>query len=194
MNRIDKNIDHRAIIKRLKSDQEEALQLLFDLYADDIYSIAYSVLKDTLESEDIVQDVFIRLWNVRLQLDENGNIWSFMYVVAKRLSLNKLRDLQAKVRDCAVLIETDLVQESCDIHTHLQEILDLEYEVLEKLPDQQKKVYILSRMEGLTHKEIARRLNIAPNTVKNHIIQALKTFKKQFHKFGYPFFLLLFIF
>lgn len=195
MNCKDKHINHGALIKQLKNGQEVALKQLFDLYSDDIYGIAYSILKDSLESEDVVQEVFIRLWNTRLQLDETGNIWSYLYVVTKRLSLNKLRDAHAKIKDRVASISNDFIQDSsCDANVHIHEILALEYEVLKKLPDQQKKAYLLSRVDGLTHKQIAHQMNIAPNTVKNHIIQALKTFKKHFQKFGYPLFLFFFNF
>ncbi len=187
---MNKDLQHHIVIGQLKSGQEAALKLLFDRYSDDVYSIAYSVLKDPFESEDVVQEVFIKVWNARFQLDETGNIWSFIYIITKRLALNKLRDLKAQIKNQVVLFETNFAQiGSSDNNTLVQEILALEHEVLEKLPEQQRKVYVLSRVEGLTYKEIAGQMNIAPNTVKNHIIQALKTFKKHFQRFGYPLFL-----
>ncbi len=187
---MNKDLQHHIVIGQLKSGQEAALKLLFDRYSDDVYSIAYSVLKDPFESEDVVQEVFIKVWNARFQLDETGNIWSFIYIITKRLALNKLRDLKVQIKNQVVLFETNFAQiGSSDNNTLVQEILALEHEVLEKLPEQQRKVYVLSRVEGLTYKEIAGQMNIAPNTVKNHIIQALKTFKKHFQRFGYPLFL-----
>src|SRR5690606_32420351 len=151
----------------------------------------YRVLKDPFESEEIVQDVFIKVWNARFQLDEWSNIWTFIYVVAKRSSLNRLRDLKVQLKKQAALAQTAFEQSrSCDHNALVHEILALEHEVLRKLPEQQKTAYLLSRSEGLTHKEIAQQMNIAPNTVKNHIVQALKTFRKHFQRFGYPLLLL----
>lgn len=182
-----KDIGHSTIVSALKVGQEAALRQLFDLYADAVYGIAYSVLKDSFESEEVVQEVFIRVWNSRDRLDEDGNIWAFVYVVAKRLSLNRLRDLRGKIKNQVALPEVDLVHTTgCDHPILVGEILALEHEVLEKLPEQQKTAYLLSRLEGLTYKEIASQMDIAPNTVKNHIIQALKTFRKHFQRFGYP--------
>lgn len=184
---MDKNVKHAILIRALKGGQETALRQLFDLYADDIYHVAYSVLKDPFESEDIVQEVLIKVWNSRFQLDETGNIWSFVYVVVKRLSLNRLRDLHMMTKKQVALPDTDFASAlEADNGTLVQEILTLENEVLEKLPEQQKMAYLLSRSEGLTYKEIAGQMDIAPNTVKNHIIQALKTFREHFQRFGYP--------
>lgn len=186
---------HINLIRALKDGKEDALQQLFERYSNDVYNIAYTVLKDSFESEDVVQEVFIRVWNARPRLDETANLWSFLYVITKRISLNKLRDARAKTIEHISMLEfvfSDV--KKCDDDTIAKEILALEYEVLRKLPDQQKKVYLLSRVEGLTYKEIADQMNIAPNTVKNHIIQALKTFKRYFQRFGYPLFLIFFIF
>lgn len=186
---------HINLIRALKDGQEEALQQLFDRYSNDVYNIAYTVLKDSFESEDVVQEVFIRVWNARSRLDETANLWSFLYVITKRISLNKLRDAKTKALGHISMLEFSFSEvKKCDDDTITKEILALEYEVLEKLPDQQKKVYLLSRVEGLTYKEIADQMNIAPNTVKNHIIQALKTFKRYFQRFGYPFLFIFFIF
>ena len=193
MIRIHQDIEHAIVIGALKRGEEAALKQLFDLYSDAVYNIAYGVLKDPFESEEIVQDAFIKVWNARTELDESGNIWTFIYVVAKRLSLNRLRDLQVQLKKRAALAQAELERSGSGDHsTLIHEILALENEVLNKLPEQQKTAYLLSRLEGLNHREIAQQMDIAPNTVKNHIVQALKVFRKHFQRFGYPLFLLFF--
>jgi RNA polymerase sigma-70 factor (family 1) len=188
----NKNETDISLIIALIDGREDALQQLFDRYANDVYRIAYAVLKDSFESEDVVQEVFIKLWNARLRLDETGSIWSFIYVIARRVSLNKLRESRFKIAEQVFTLEADFSKDS-DEDTIRKEILALENEVIKKLPGQQRTAYLLSRVEGLTYKEIADQMNIAPNTVKNHIIQALRTFKKYFRRFGYPLFLLFLI-
>lgn len=194
MTYIEDKIAYSLIIRALKDDQEKALRQLFDRYSNSVYRIAYSVLKDSLESEDVVQEVFIKVWDARHRLDETGNIWSFIYVVTKRLSLNKLRESRFRADEHIFVIEADFPRSAeSDGDTISKEIHALEYEVIKKLPSQQRTAYLLSRVEGLTYKEIAEQMDIAPNTVKNHIVQALKTFKKYFRHFGYPLFLFFLI-
>lgn len=190
---MDHTLCHSTVIAQLKNSQEFALKILFDSYADDIFGVAFSVLKDSQESEDVVQEVFIRLWNTRSRLDENGNIWSLLYVMTKRMSLNRLRDMQ-RLGECQIT-STNIVHlksDNSDSKVHVGEINNLENEVLNMLPEQQKRAYLMSRTEGLTHKEIAHLMNVSPHTVKNHIVQALKTLKRYFQKFGYPLLVILF--
>src|SRR5690606_21810953 len=93
--------------------------------------------------------------------------------------------LQVQLKKQAASAQAELGEtENCGQGTLIHEILALENEVLKKLPAQQKTAYLLSRLEGLNHREIAQQMNIAPNTVKNHIVQALKTFRKHFQRFA----------
>lgn len=192
---MDHTLCHSTVIAQLKNNQEVALKILFDSYADDIYGVAFSVLKDSQESEDVVQEVYIRLWNSRSRLDENGNIWSLLYVMTKRMSLNRLRDMQRLgERQITPINIVHLKSDNSDSNIHVGEINNLENEVLNMLPEQQKRAYLMSRTEGLTHKEIAHLMNVSPHTVKNHIVQALKTLKRYFQKFGYPLLVIFFNF
>lgn len=191
----NQNIDHSTLIRFLKDSQEQALCQLFDLYSDKIYSLSYRVLKDQYESEDLVQEVFVKLWETRFKLDDTGNIWSYLYVIAKRLALNKLRDKHLMRKGSILAEDCHLANaDRSDEKMLIKEMIMLEHLVLENLPAQQKMAYLLSRTEGLTHKEIADRMNVAPNTVKNHMVQALKTFRKYFQKFGYPTYLFFLFF
>lgn len=174
------------ITRELKLDRQLALKALFDCYAVDIYRVAFRILKDQYDSEDIVQEVFIKVWSVRHTLDENGNIWSFLYVITKRLALNKLRDkVLLDSIDLSKEVTHLISSKTADSFTYVSEISDLEKHIINRLPKQQQQVYLLSREEGLTYKEIAERLNISQNTVRNHIVQSLKFFKRTFQKYGY---------
>lgn len=178
-----------SIIQELKADRESGLRSLYDEYAQSVYNIAYNVLKDQFESEDVVQEVFIKVWKARYDLDDNSNIWTFIFVISTRLSLNRLRNLKQKLKEeRAIILHNTRVEVYCQ-NLDISELNQLEKVILNQLPGQQQKVYLLSRKEGKTYKEIAKLLNIAPNTVKNHLVQALKLFKKHLRKFGY-FFLL----
>ncbi len=175
------------VVLALKDSQEDALRYLFDTYSNAIYNVAYHVLKDDFESEDVVQEVFVKVWNARHNLDTSGNIWTFIYVATTRLALNKLRNLKFRIKEQHSMLSLGLILEKdCDYATEISEILNLEQQALQQLPEQQRKVYLMSRKDGLSYKEIAEELDISPNTVKNHIVQALKVFRKHFDKFGYP--------
>src|SRR5690606_19522322 len=163
---------------------------IYEDLSDSVYSLAIHFLKDTGWSEEIVQEVFLRLWVNREKLDEDGNMWLYLYVLTKRLCLNRLRDirrsnesieqLMMKIEKVSVSTQNEIF--SADLEQYVDKAIAL-------LPERQKVIFRLSRLEGLSHKEIADELGVSPNTVKNHIVEALKTLKKSLHKSDYLYFL-----
>ncbi|WP_158796241.1 RNA polymerase sigma factor [Pedobacter sp. L105] len=180
-------------IKELIAGNESAFTTIYDLYSEKVYRIAFRFLKDRAQSEEIVQETFISLWLSREKLDADGNIWLYLFVIAKRLSLNTLRQI-CKSTDLA----EKLFHSVAEGHNNTEEeifVRDLEQyaeRIIEKLPRQQKLVFKLSRVDGLSYKEIAEQHNISPNTVKNHMVEALKTLRSHLNAVDFVYLSLLF--
>jgi len=169
------------LIAQLKSSDELALKLIYDRYFEKVYQLSFRFLKDAAWSEEVVQDVFLSVWLHRHGLHEDGNLWVYLYVIAKRRCLNKLREVKKSDQLFNRLIE-NIEQLSISSHETEEWIWanDLEnfaQKAIAALPKQQQLVYKLSREEGLSHKEIAQKLNISPFTVRNHLGEALKNLK-----------------
>ncbi len=181
-----KTDENYNLILNLKLHDELALQAIYYKYAEQVYKFSFLLLKDTGWSEDVVQEVFVKLWNNRSNLDPEGNLWTYLFVLTKRASLNKLRDIKAFSSSFEQLWDNISRLSDCS-HEKLvvKELSDSLEGLLNELPDRQREVFKLSRYEGFTHQEIAKKLNISPNTVKNHMVQALKTVKKGFLWTGY---------
>jgi len=189
----NKLVDGNAIQQLIAGD-ESAFTAVYELYSEKVYRLAFRFLKDREQSEEIVQETFINLWLSREKLNADGNMWLYLYVISKRLSLNALR----QVGKSSSLVEKLLHQISELQNTTEEEVLahDLEHyaeKVIEKLPRQQQLVFKLSRIEGLSHKEIAEQLQISPNTVKNHMVEALKTLKYHLKYSDFLYLLIIFI-
>lgn len=172
-------IDSKCI-RQLIAGDESAFTLVYELYAEKVYRLAFRFLKDREQSEEIVQETFIKLWLNKEKLSAEGNLWLYIFVITKRLSINALRQI-CKSTDLTEKLLHEIKQQH---NTTEEDVLlrDLEQyadKVIATLPRQQKMVYMLSRDKGLSHKEIAEQLQISPNTVKNHIVEALKTLKAQ---------------
>lgn len=176
---MDNKLIDENTIRRLIAGDESVFTAVYELYSEKVYRLAYRFLKDKEQSEEIVQETFINFWLGREKLDPAGDLWLYLYVISKRLSLNALR----KIGRSSVLIEK-LLQQISDLQNNTEEFIithDLEQYIekaIDKLPHQQQLVFKLSRIEGLSHKEIAEKLQISPNTAKNHMVEALKTLKK----------------
>ncbi len=157
---------------------ESAFAFVYNLYAQKVYRLAFKFLKNQAHSEEIVQETFIKLWLTKGQLDPSGNIWLYLFVIAKRLSINSLREKNQSINIFQKLVEqTSEIQNFTEENILAHDLEDFAERVLKKLPKQQHQVFILSRKDGLTHKEIAEKLQISPNTVKNHMVAALKFLK-----------------
>jgi len=170
------------VIQQLIAGSETAFDVTYQAYSARVYRLAFGFLKDKEQSEEVVQECFISLWTSREKLNPEGNMWLYVYVIGKRLSLNALR----QVTQSRGLSEK-LINYFTEIDNHTEEDVlahDLEQfteKIISKLPKQQQLIFKLSRVEGLTHKEIAAQLQISPNTVKNHMVDALKTLRAQLH-------------
>ncbi|WP_428329402.1 RNA polymerase sigma factor [Mucilaginibacter sp.] len=189
----DKFIDSNSI-HELIAGNESVFTMIYELYSEKVYRLAFRFLKDKEQSEEIVQETFIKFWLSREKLDPEGNIWLYLFVIAKRLSLNALRQICKSTN-----LTEKLLHYMAEEHNITEEevfVRDLEQyadKIIDKLPRQQKLVFRLSRMEGLTYKEIAEQQNISPNTVKNHMIEALKTLRAHLKYADFIYITLLFL-
>lgn len=165
-------------ISQLMAGDESAFAAVYEWYGEKVYRLAFRFLKDQAYSEEIVQETFIKLWLTKDKLDPQRDLWLYLFVIAKRLSINTLRQHYQSANAFE-----QLAIRMAEIHNVTEEEIiahDLEQftqKILQKLPKQQQQIFKMSRLEGLTHKEIAERLRISPNTVKNHMVEALKTLK-----------------
>lgn len=167
------------LISLLITGDESTFRIIYEKYAEKVYSFALLFLKDTGWSEDVVQEVFVKLWNSKERLDPDKDLWNFLYVITKRISLNKLRDIKYYTSSFDQLW-TNISRSSDCSYTKLnvKELAEQLDVIIDQLPVRQREVFKLSRFEGLTHQQIAEELQISQNTVKNHMIQALKAIRR----------------
>lgn len=170
-----------------------AFQLIFHTYSPLIYSLAFKILKNREQSEEIVQETFLKAWIHRESLDESKDPWPFFYVIAKRLCFNELRSLKYDtLAQKEILLQ--MQSENAQSNLLMMDIQQLLKESVALLPSRQQQVWIMSREEGKSHKEIAEELGISPNTVKNCLVQSLKTLRNTFKRADYLYFFLFLLF
>ncbi|MFN0293662.1 RNA polymerase sigma factor [Pedobacter helvus] len=171
-------VDHSLDIKLLCSGDETAFSRVYEQFSGQVYRLAFRFLKSKELSEEIVQETFIKLWVNRSKLEVEGNLWLYLYVLAKRLCLNELRKVSHSEELFAkLLIDTKDASNQTEEEIVAADLEKFTTSLLNKLPSQQQIVFKLSRVDGLTHQQIANQLQISSNTVKNHMTAALKTIK-----------------
>lgn len=166
------------MLRLLKSGSEHAFAQVFDRYRPQIYRTARRFLKSSELAEEIVQEVFLKVWLKRETLDEVERLDAFLYTMARNLTYDALRKLSTET---VAKKQIALTAEESENNTYLA-LQEIQYsELLEQavaqLPPQQKQVFQMAKVEGLSHEAIAERLNISRLTVKTHMAKALQAIR-----------------
>ena len=177
--------DDKLLVAQLKNGNEKAFEKLYEKYSGGIYGFSLKLLKSTDFAEEVVQDVFLKVWNTRNDLDINLNFKSFIYTIAKNLSLNILK---RAANDLNLRDQLLYTQETFSTSTK-DNLLNKEYEnvkrnAINSLSSGRRRIFLMSREEGLSYEEIAKNLGISVNTVKTQMKTALKNIRKHLSKHG----------
>lgn len=175
------------IIQNLKIGDDNAMIMLYKLHWKSLYVSAYNILKDKEASEDIVQELFIKIWNKRAQLNITGSIHHYLLAATRYEVYRKIRE--SKRYEPIVDEMINQINSTADCNSLEYKELEVKVSsIIETLSPKCKAVYILSRNEQLSHKEIAGKLDISTKTVRNHLTRALHQLRISLHQ------LILFLF
>lgn len=177
--------NEKELFGRMAVGNQDAFTEIFEHYSPRIYSFVLKKTKSESMAEDVLQDVFMNLWSKREKLGEVENFESYIYMMAtnktydhlKKIATNtrKLEDLYARMKEIQV---GNAIDEMMD----LKEGQEMINEAVAQLPAQRKKIYLLSRQQGMSYDEIAEELNISRNTVSNQLVDALKFIREYVKK------------
>ncbi|MNK13840.1 ECF RNA polymerase sigma-E factor [compost metagenome] len=187
-------IESKHILERLKQGDRLAFDLVFKSYWDPLLIYLSKLVKDRTDAEDLLQNIFVNLWN-KAQSSEIQHLHTWLYGAARKSALfyhrtqGNQKKLIASILDYIQVEGFSLSEQQQG--KELQQIIDHE---IEQLPAKMKEVFILSRQEQLSYKEIAERLEISDQTVKKQISNALNILRNNLKKQGlYSLLLLLLI-
>ena len=162
------------LVKKLKNGDETSFRLLFDNYQNDLYRYVKSLVKIEAQAEEIVQDVFLKVWLRKHTLDPKLSFKSFIFTIARNLAFNFLKKA-ANDRELMnqVFYESQKSYRPSDINLTEAEYKNLGVRAVNSLPPRCQLVYKMSRDQGKTYEEISSELGISVNTVKNQMTKAL---------------------
>ncbi len=166
-------IDDTELMERLREGDDLALKLIYDKYWTHLYTSAYNMLHDQPACEDIIQDLFINLWNKREQIEIKASLKSYLFASVRYEVYRQVR--HGSVREEIFENIQDRLQTPSEYgNIEHRELLSFVNSIVNNLSEKCKVVYKLSREEQLSHKEIASKLSISPKTVENHLNKALR--------------------
>ncbi len=167
------------IVKDLRKGDKQALDEIYKFFYPKLYVFAKSFLKVEDDINDILQDVFVKLWLSREKIGKVETFNSYLFTIAKNVIVSYFREkskdqkFEARVKEILVSAENEYNDELeyKDLKQNLESIID-------QLPDKRKQIFKLSREEGLSNKEIAEKLDISVKTVEDHMRHALRFIRK----------------
>ncbi|WP_268224481.1 RNA polymerase sigma factor [Sinomicrobium oceani] len=184
--------DNDTLISLLKQGDEKAYEYLMNRYYRRLCIYADSLVNDPLAAEDIVQNVFIRLWKKRDFLTVRISLKSFLYksvyneyIDQYRKNVALLNVEKRYIEHLNTLVESENTERN-------EKLLKQVFDIIEQLPPKCREIFMLSKKSGLTHIEISEYLGISVNTVENQIGKAFKILRKNLTKGFYTLFLLMY--
>lgn len=174
-----KEQDRRAV-EQLKEGSKAAFHHLFDTYGPKIFAFAMSHLRNEAEAEELLQEVFLKLWEVRENLDSSKNIKSFLF----KICINLIYDFIRKKNLSKAYVDYSVHNPSFSCNNTWQEVIyhDMINHLqclVAHMPEQRQRIFRLSKEEGLSVEDIALKLNLSPRTVENHLYRAVSFLKEK---------------
>lgn len=184
--------DESALIADLRNGSDKAFSALFDLYGKRLFAFCMLYCKHREQSQDIVQDVFLALWNKRREIREGtDSIYSLLFVMAKNELVNAYRmQLNSAGYEQYVYYCNERTQNEGLAYMEFEEFERLLNRMIDKLPATQREVVRLSKFEGLKVRDISEQLKLSEQTVKNQLSLGMKQLRKRFGILKLVFYLL----
>ena len=176
-------MDEHQLIEMLREGDPLSFEILFQQYYARFYNFVHNLIKDSHNAEDIVQNVFMKVWINRKNLHPDQSIHNYIYVLTKHEVLNHIRDRKAYTQ-IERLVMSDQPS-SLAVNDETFQIRDLDSRIrtfIASMPEQRRKVFMLSRYKGMGNKAIADMLGLSVRTVDRHINMVLTSLKKEFLK------------
>ena len=172
------NLKDKELVLLLKKGKVRAFDALFQRYCSKLYSFVLSYTGTIEEAEDITQEVFFRVWQNRVNLDPDLSFNAYIIVVARNLVFNLFRKRLQNSKYVSYSKQRSSPINQTEEYIIFSELQHHSQLCVEKLPSRCKQIFMLSRQQGLSIKEIARKLDVSPSTVENQINKALKMIRK----------------
>lgn len=175
-------ISESELILQLQNGETRAFEALFHLYKKRVKGFVHKMLPPNIPSDEIVTEVFIKVWLKRNTIDTTKNFSSFLFVIARNQVLDELKAaVNQKIIYCEMARMESFALQNTDDENDAESLELKLQQAVEKMPCRRKQIFSLSRFEGLTYRQIAEKLEITENTVDTQIRKSLLFLRKEFN-------------
>ncbi|MEC5145374.1 RNA polymerase sigma-70 factor, ECF subfamily [Chitinophaga sp. 180180018-2] len=168
---------NHELLVRIAEGDEKAFRIFFDKYRNRFYAVVLKMTRSEALAEDMVQEIFLKIWQNRASLPEITNPDSYFFTSLYRQVFRHYKRAALDRNLLKMVAEAPSFQSITDETVLAREGERLIEEAISRLPAQQQQVFRLSKQDGFSREQIAEQLNISPHTVKNHLADAMKSVK-----------------
>lgn len=172
--------DETLLMQDIANGSERAFKIVYDAYKKKIYYYAIGILQDEMLAEDVMQEVFLKIWLIKEELQHVSSIEGYLKRLTRNRSLDALRKLSVEQK-----LGSSVTREFSKFHNETEESVILREtraaldSAIKTLPIKQREVYLLCQNQGLRYEDVAAQMNISVNTVKTHMKRALSSLRKK---------------
>ncbi len=172
-------------MKELKAGDLIAFDCLYRRYYRKIYQFSFRILKSSEDAENIVQDVFLTLFEKRLRIEKCSSVRCYIFTITYNSAVSQIRRKAKESRYLEYLKSIQVSSQApADLQLEHDQLVDRLNNIVNSLPDRQREVYNLHRNKGLKYKEIASRMNLSVNTIENHMSRAIKKIRQEMSNYN----------
>lgn len=169
----------KLLLDRIAKGDEKAFKELYDQYFTRLSSYIFKLCKSSYITEDVLQEVFIKLWTCRSVINQVDSAEAFILSITKNTTVDWLRKLSKRTSLIADLkIQVQEYNNDAESKMNLDSLQTLIASALGQLSPEKQRVFYLSKTRGLSHDEIASELHLSKSTVKNHLSETIKYIRK----------------
>jgi RNA polymerase sigma-70 factor (family 1) len=174
-----------SLVQGLQRGESGAFLELYNIYHPALYHYVLRFVKSPAIAEDVLQDVFLKIWEIRERINPDLSFKGYLYRICRN-SVFKLMKQMASDETLRLRVLQQFAQSvsDADLKIHWQQYEEMLRAAINALPPQRQKVFMLCREEGKTYEQVAAELGISRNTVKEHMVLAMKSIKDHFQQVG----------
>ena len=175
------------MVEKLQKGSVETFDLIYEKYSGKLYSFALKYLRSKADAEELVQSVFLKLWENRKNLIKEFSFKSYLFTIAYNdicKLFRKRNYLQKFISD--TLYENSQSSSETEDGINYRSVLERVQQIIDKLPERQKTIFLKSRQECKSTKQIAEEVDLSPGTVDNYISEALKFIRNRLRNENLP--------
>ena len=173
----------KEVIHQFRSGNEDAFEQIFHAYYKALVHYAKTILKDMDDSEDIVQQVFVSVWEKRLKIEIHPSLRALLYKSVHNACLNKIKQQQVRSGYAKEVIQLHNEQGITQDSIQQKELQHKIEAAMDMMPEQCAKIFKMSRFEQMKYQEIAEALNLSVKTIENQMGKALKIMREQLKEY-----------